>query len=130
MRITKNTVFSALSVAASATSNSEPKQGLNLSDIGVEGYFSAEIVITGTGTATIGYEVSSDGANWEKPSTTGAISTALTLATGLTAGGGPASNGRYFMQLTNIPTTEWLRFYITETGTSNAVVVTLTLIMQ
>ena len=130
-RIERKPIYNAFSVATSATSASFPLgKGVSLDELGAEGFFSAEITITGTGTATIGYEVSSDGDTWFKGSTQAAISTALTVATALTAAAGPDSDGKYLIQLININTAKYIRFYITETGGAAAVVVTMNLIAQ
>jgi hypothetical protein len=127
IQIKKNKVFDAVSTAASATSNSV---GLDMNQSGVDGYFGAEITVTGDGTATIGIEGSSDGATWFKTSTTAAPDTALTIVAGATDAGGPDSDGKYLIQVNNIVTSKFIRFYVTETSTSNAVVVTMTLLEQ
>jgi hypothetical protein len=129
IQIKKNKVLSALAVTQNTTSASLPAGGLDMNVSGVDGYFSAEITVTGAGSATIGYECSSDGATWFKPSTQAAADTAITVATGFDASGGPDSDGKYYMQLTNIPTCNFLRFYVTEENVG-AVTVTMTLIEQ
>ena len=122
-------VFNALSTAAGATSGSSAPIDLNV--LGSVGYFTGIATVTGTGTATIGYEVSyDDGTTWFKPSSQAAISTAKTIFTGLTASAGPDSDGKYAAQLTSIAPNSLIRFYITETGSSNAVVVTFDFLVQ
>ncbi len=129
--ITKATIFTSLSTAASATSTSFPQQGINMNELAVEGYFSLHVTATGTGTATIGMEISPDaGATWIKPVATGALTTALTLLTGVTVTSGADGDGVIFAQVDNIPTNELIRFYVTETGTSNAIVISMDLIAQ
>lgn len=118
-------------VLAGATSESLPKAGLNMNSLGVEGFFSADIVVTGTGTADVGYEVSSDGgASWVKPVTQAALTTPLKAFTSVTASSGGDTDGKVYSQLLNIATNNLIRFYITETGAANAVTVTMNLIPQ
>lgn len=130
VQIKENPVFTTIEVAAGATSRSFPPNGIGLNDIGVEGYAAVEVTVTGSGTATLGYQYSSDGITWRKPSTQAAISTVETVATGLTASGGPDGDGEFFFQLENLKTNKRVRFYITETGSSNSVTVTLKLLIQ
>ena len=126
-------IFDALAVTQNTTSASLPASGVNMNlndnDSGTDGYFAAEITVTGAGSCTIGYEISGDGVTFRKPSTQAAPDTALTITTGFDASGGPDSDCEYVMQLNNIPTCNYLRFYVTEENVG-AAVVTMKLIRQ
>ena len=125
-----NNVIPAVEVTQNTTSASYPRAGIDLDLNNVQGSFGAQVIITGDGTATIGFECSNDGENWIKPSASSAANTALTIATGLTKTGGPGSNGKYFFPITNIPACKWIRFYGSETANSANVTINMTLSFQ
>ena len=130
-RIEKNRVFDSTLVAASATSTDRVGSTINMAQYGVDGSFAAQITVSGSGTATIGFKCSTDDdINFYTPSASTAISTALTIGAGLTATGSPSSDGNYYIPITNIPLCKEMSFYITETGTSNTVTVTMDFCFQ
>ena len=128
--IQTNLVIASVSVAAGQSSASFPHAGLDLDANNVQGNFGAQVVITGDGTATIGFECSADGSTWIKPSDPIVPGTALTIASGLTKTGGPGGDGKFYFPVEELPTSKYIRFYATETGGANAVVVALTIVFQ
>lgn len=131
--IKQTRVFDAVTVDQNTTSASLPANGiplnLNENDAGTDGFFTAVITVTSPGTLTIGFDISMDGTNFFKPSTQGSISTATVIAAGFTAILGPDTDGKYTMQITNIPTCNFIRFYATEVNVA-AAVLTLDIIRQ
>lgn len=128
--IQTNKVLNDVAVTQNTTSASYPTAGIDMDLNNVQGSFGAQVVITGDGTATLGFECSNDGENWIKPSISSASTAALTIATGLTKTGGPGSNGKYFFPITNIPACQKIRFYASETANSANVTVNMTLSFQ
>ncbi len=99
--ITKTT----LTVAASGTGYSVPVDAANIA-----GIFSVQLVITGSGTLTLGYELSN---TEEAPFTWSTPVGASTIATGLTA-------GTYMYKVEPYCLGKRIRLYFTETGTSDS----------
>jgi len=128
--IQTNKVLNDVEVTKNTSSASYPTAGIDMDLNNVQGSFGAQVVITGDGTATLGFECSNDGTNWIKPSASAAANTALTIATGLTKTGGPGSNGKYFFPITNIPACKLIRFYGSETANSANVTINMTLSFQ
>lgn len=88
-------------------------------DVGaVEGYFSLQVHVRGEGTCKIQYQTSNDLTAWAEPQGVTAV------LSGLTKTSGPGSNGKLIDQIT-VEFGRYLRFCVTETGESAAVLVTL-----
>lgn len=126
-QIYTNKIFDTVTVAASGTSANMPFDGINCQLLKVEGFFSAQILVTGSGTCNIGALCSNDGVNYYKPVSKSALTTPSYIATGLTATGGAGGDGKYIIKDPDVPLAGWLKFYITETGGANSVTVTMTL---
>lgn len=112
---TIHTLHDAQGVAASGTVYGQP---LDLS--GMHGYFSVQVVVTGSGTVDVGYEMSnSDIAPqvWSTP--VGASN----VASGLTA-------GTYLHKFEPETVAKWLRLKVVETGTSDPATVVTDLAAQ
>lgn len=118
-------VFDDLSVTQNTTSASLPAAGIELNlndyDAGTDGYFALDITVT-SGTFTIGYEVASREASFVKPSAAATPNTALTVATTLASTGGPDSDGRFYLPLTDLPVSDFVRFYATEENVAAGVI--------
>ena len=127
--VRSNKIISAVSTAASGTSASYPEAGFSFKENGSPSTYALQVVVTGSGTATIGYKCSSNGTDFYKPSLAASASTALVVAAGLTASGGPDSDGKYYFSI-SAPVCDSIKFYVTETGASSAVIVTATLCFQ
>lgn len=91
---------------------------LNLNEIVSEGYFSAELKVTGTGTVKVEGLLSFDGITYLEPTTLADIFTGFTQTSGL------GTNGREILSFTP-PAANYLKFKITETGGVSDPVVTL-----
>lgn len=128
--ILTNQVINSIEITKNTSSASYPSGGIDLDENNCQGSFGAQVIITGDGTATLGFECSNDGENWIKPSASAAPNTALTIATGLTKTGGPGSNGKYFFPITNIPACKFIKFYGSETANSANVTINMTLSFQ
>lgn len=130
--INTNQIFNASTngvLTQNSTTAGTPTPALDLDSLKVGGNFAAEILITGAGTVTVGYLCSNDGVNFIKPCISSALTTALVLASGLTATGGVGSDGEYFIPITNLPVCKYLKLYATETNVG-AAAISLTLSMQ
>lgn len=108
-------LLNSLYIAASGSATTTP-----FSISGFEGYLSVFFQLTGSGTATLIYELSHDNVNWSQ------VTTLSTLVTGFVVTSGPASDGKNFIYF-NPPVAAWLRFKVTETGTANPIYVTLSI---
>ena len=112
--IITNTVFNARAVAASTTIYSVPM------DLGRQfkprGYFSLQVVSTGTGTAKITYQLSNDGSTFVTPATATDIVTAHTVG----------SNFYSFSPAM----AKFIRIVAEETGGVNPITLTATLAVQ
>ena len=73
--------------------------------------WSVEVVTTGTGTLTVQFQTSLDGTNYY----TGATAICTAVATGSTP----------IIYTPTIPLTPWIKFILTEAGSSNAVTATV-----
>ena len=105
----------SVTVAASATMYS---QVIDLS--GKLGFFSTQIVITGSGTLTIGYQLSN---SENAPYTWSLPDGGSTIATGLTA-------GTYMYKFEPETIGKYLRLSFIETGTSNSATLVNNLVSQ
>lgn len=88
-----------------------------------DGYFSIQVVLTGDGTAKFEYLISNDGTNFIEPSS------ASDIATGHTKTSGPGSDGIDIYEFSPEPC-RYMKIRVTETGTSNSVVATVTLMFN
>lgn len=118
------TTHNAVTVAASGSSTS------TAIDFGAikrtwqpDGYFSIQVTLTGSGTAKFEYLISNDGVNFIEPTS------ASDIATGFTATSGPSSDGKDLFEFSPEPC-RYMKIKVTETGTSNSVVVTVTLMFN
>ena len=114
------TVFDSEAVTASGTATS---RAIELSRVGVAGYFSLQVTATGDGTATIEYQLSNDGVTFVEP--TGAAD----VVSGLVKTSGPGSDGKNIYSLSPM-LARFIRFKITETGTSDTITITAVLAYQ
>ncbi len=101
----------------------ESSDAIDLNKYQPEGYFSLQVVLTGDGTGKFEYLVSNDGSNYLEPSG------ASDIATGHTKTSGPGGDGIdiYTFQP---GVARFMKIKVTETGTANDVVVTITLLVQ
>jgi hypothetical protein len=105
--------MSELVIAASGSATTE---AINL--VGYEDTCVCFLQLSGSGTASLIYELSLDNVNWSQ------VATYSSLVTGFLVTSGPASDGKDYLYF-NPPAAAWLRFKISETGTSNSIIVTL-----
>lgn len=108
-------VKTSLTVAASGTEYSVP---IDLSTY--LGFFSVQLVITGSGTLTLAYQLSN---SRKEPLTWSTPVNASAIASGLTA-------GTYLYKFEPHTIGKWARLTFTETGTSNSVTITSNLAGQ
>lgn len=80
------------------------------------GYTSLQIAVTGSGTVKAEYLMSNDGTTYVEPSN------ATDIITGMTATGGPTSNGKYFVQF-NPEFGRFIKVRFVETGGASSAVV-------
>lgn len=119
-------LFTGNTIAASGTLTSAP---IDLNRVHPSGFFSFHMIdLTGDGTAKVTYEISNDdnadgAAVWVTPSSASDIVTAHTATTG------PGGDGNEHYTF-NPPPARYLRIKIEETGTSDTIVPTGTLIVQ
>jgi len=114
------------SIAASGSFTSDI---INLEDIKAEGNITIQVEVTGTGTATIEFEQSN---SFNTTDLTGDFvkpSSGSSIVTGFTVTSGSGSNGK---DLFNVPAfnSKVLRMVITETGTANAIIVSMWVSIQ
>ena len=116
--------FRAMNTQTVAASGTGTSLTVDLNDLECTGSISVQYIITGDGTCTIEWQQTSIGnspknaTNFVKPSS------GYTLATGLTDTSGTGSNGEDVLSLPTSPG-NFLQLVVTETGTSNSVIVTL-----
>lgn len=118
--ITVVSVFGGTSIAKSANSSST---AVDLAAIKPEGHFSLQIALSGSGTAKGEYTISNDGNTYIEPSS------ATDIFTGLTATGGPGSDGKNIYPF-HPELARYIKIKITETGGSSSITVTATLAIQ
>ena len=85
------------------------------------GYFSVQVEVTGDGTCKIEYLLSNDGIDYISPSTATEIATGLTKTTN--------TSGKDIYSFSPM-LSKFMKIAITETGTSDSVTVSLTLLAQ
>lgn len=90
---------------------------------GTNGKYGLQVVITGDGTATIEYLISADNVNFINPST------ASEIATGLTKASGSGTDGKDYFSFTT-PLAKYIKIKITETTTTDDVIVNAILLTQ
>lgn len=120
--ITVIKLFDAQTIAASGNA-SNPGNGIDLQRFAQSGFFSVQYLITGDGTAKIEYTLSHDGATYLEPSSASDIGSSLTKTTG------PGADGKDILPFSP-ELARWMKIKVTETGTSQAIVVTLWLAIQ
>lgn len=119
-------LLSGESVAASGTKTSV------IADINAlesQGSLAVQLILTGTGTATVKWEQTSDGKNTNDATNFNKPTSGHTLVTGFTVTSGTAGDGINTIPLSTLPC-NFLRLEVTETGGANAVVVTAILVSQ
>lgn len=102
-------IFDGETVTAGSTATSD---AIDIS--GAVGYFSIQVAVTGSGTASFEYLLSLDGADFFEPSS------ASDIATGVTVTSGPGSDGKEIYSFSP-ELAKYLKIKITETGTSDSV---------
>lgn len=130
--IKKFPVFNGIAITQNTTTSLTNPPYLSLDQNNTGGYFSVIVSTVGAGTVTLGYLVSKTGVagTWVKPSTAAALTTPLTLITGLTATGGPDSDGNFAFQIENINTTDYIGFYATEENVGAVTSLTFDIVFQ
>lgn len=113
-------IFSAETITANTSENSD---AIDLNKYQPEGYFSLQVVLAGDGTAKFEYLLSNDGSNYLEPSD------AIDIASGHIKTSGPGGDGIDIYTFEPNPA-RFLKIKVTETGTSNDVIVTVTLLVQ
>lgn len=119
-------LMDAVTIAASGTATSV------IADINAlesKGNLAVQLILTGTGTATVEWEQTSDGNNINTATNFTQPTGGYTLTTGFTVTSGKGGDGKNIIPLSTSPC-NFLRLKVTETGTSNAVVVTAILVSQ
>ena len=115
-----NKIFNAITIAASGVANSVP--------IGLphhlEGFFSLQIELTGSGTAKFEYSISNDGETFITQS-----AAADQIVSGFTTTSGPASDGKDVVSF-EPEVTKKMKIVCTETGTSDSVTITVTIVIR
>jgi hypothetical protein len=101
-------------------SGTKTTRKIDLAQRALNGVFSVQYLITGTGTCSITYSLSNeaDSGNMITPST------AINIGTSLTATTGPGSNGKDILPF-EPELGRWLSLTVTETGGAQSVIVTL-----
>ena len=107
------TTQSAKTISASASDTSDK---VELTKAAAGGFLSVQWVVTGTGTCSIEFLCSNNDSNYTVPEGGSPIQEGIT-----------AGNGIKGFQP---PLCKWIKIKVTETGTSNAVVVTVSLAVQ
>ena len=115
--ITKN-IFSAETLEAAGTATSTATDLSNM-----EGYFTIQVAVSGSGTIKIEYLLSNDGTNYLEPTS------ASDIATGVTATSGPGGNGKNIYSFSP-EMAKYVKIKITETGATDTVTVTAWLAIQ
>jgi len=125
-RVNAVRLMDSVTIAASGTATSL------IADINAlesKGNLAVQLILTGTGTATVEWEQTSDGDSELNATNFTQPSGGYTLTTGFTVTSGTGGDGKNIIPLSTLPC-NFLRLKVTETGTSNAVVVTTILVTQ
>ncbi len=112
-------IFSSETIAASGNVTFT----LDLERHNVEGFFSIQLAVTGSGTIKGEYLLSNDGANYIEPST------ATDIFSTFGSGSGPGTDGKDIFSF-EPELAKYLRIKITEDGGANSATVTAHLCMQ
>lgn len=118
--MTTVTTHSAVTIDASGSSSSD---AIDLQRRGIDGYFSVQVNISGSGTAKVEYLLSNDGVTYIEPTS------ASDITSGFTATSGPGSDGNGFFSFQPEPA-RYMKIKVTETGTASSIVATVTLMMN
>jgi hypothetical protein len=118
--MTTVTTHGAVSVVASGSSSST---AIDLQRRRIDGFFSIQVNVTGSGTVKIEYLLSNDGVTYIEPAT------ASDIVSGFTATSGPGSDGNGFYSFAPEPA-RYMKIKVTETGTSQTAITTVTLMMN
>ena len=119
-KITIKQTHASTAISASESSTSA---AVDLGAIKPNGYFSLQVTLSGSGTGKGEYLLSNDGITYLEPSS------ASDIFTGLTATGGPGSDGADIYSFSP-EIARYLKIKITETGGSSSITVTTTLAVQ
>ena len=111
-----NKIFNAITITASGVARSVPIELPHH----LEGFFSLQIELTGSGTAKFEYSISNDGETFITQS-----AAADQIVSGFTATSGPASDGKDVISF-EPEVTKKMKIVCTETGTSDSVTITVT----
>ena len=115
-----NKVFDGITITASGVANSVPIELPHHMD----GFFSLQIELTGDGTAKFEYAISNDGETYVTQ-----IATADQIVSGFTKTSGPGNDGKDIVSF-EPEVTKKMKIVCTETGTSDSVVVTATVLIR
>lgn len=113
-------IFSSVTVAASGSAISS---AIDLGGLSTTGHFSLQIELTGNGTAKVEFLLSNNGVDFMEP--TGSAD----IVTGFTKTSGPGSDGKSLISFGPILGRQ-IQIKLTETGTSNSIVVSAWLAMS
>ena len=106
-----------------AAGSSSTTSAIDLRNIAQQGYFSIQLLVTGDGTAKVEYQCSNNNSVFIEPES------AVDILTGFTKTSGPGSDGKGFYSFSP-ETCGWLKIKVSETGTTQAIVVTLDIAIQ
>lgn len=118
--IMTNKLVDALSIPLSGTFTSGT---MPLLDWGLEGNFSLQVEVSGSGTCKFEYLSSINGTDFLEPTS------ASDIASSVTATSGPASDGKNIYSFTPV-VSPYMKIKVTETGGASAVVVSAWLAMH
>jgi hypothetical protein len=115
-----NKIFNATTITASGVANSVP---IDL-PTHTEGFFSLQIALTGDGTTKFEYAISNDGVTYVTQT-----ATADQIVSGFTKTSGPGGDGKDIITF-EPEVTKKMKIICTETGTSDSVTITVTLLIR
>lgn len=113
-------IFNSENIAKSANSTTD---AIDLNKYRPEGYFSLQVELSGSGTGKFEYLLSNNGVDYMEPAT------AVDIVTAHTATSGPGADGKDIYYFEPEPA-RFMKIKVTETGGSNSIVVTATLLVQ
>lgn len=115
--------INALTTKAITASSNSSSDSYDLKRYRIDGYFSVQVTIAGSGTAKVEYLLSNDGTNFVEPSS------ASDITSGMTATSGPGSDGIDLFSFSPEPA-RYLKIKVTETGGANPITATVVLMMN
>ena len=118
--IKKAKIFNGVTILASASSTTSMIQ---LDDEFIDGFFSLQVEITGSGTAKFEYQLSNNNVDYITPTA------ASDIVTSIAATGGPGSDGKDIYSFDPMVARS-MKIKCTETGGANSITVTATLVYQ